>query len=98
MLEEEEKLNDFSIPSMKYLFKHHTQRLGFPNGSDGKGSACCDGDTGLIPGWGRCPGEVNGNALQYSWPGELHGQRSLAGYSAWCRKKSDMTKQLNMQR
>ena len=24
------------------------------------------GDKGLIPGWGRCPGEGNGNALQYS--------------------------------
>jgi len=25
------------------------------------------------------------------WPGEFHGQRSLAGYSSWGRKKSDMT-------
>ena len=24
------------------------------------------GDTGLIPGSGRCPGEGNGNPLQYS--------------------------------
>ena len=24
------------------------------------------GDAGLIPGWGRSPGEVNGNPLQYS--------------------------------
>ena len=23
-------------------------------------------DVGLIPGWGRAPGGVNGNALQYS--------------------------------
>ena len=26
-------------------------------------------------------------------PGELHGQRSLVGYSAWGRKESDMTEQ-----
>ena len=28
-------------------------------------------------------------------PGESHGQRSLAGYSPWGRKESDMTEQLN---
>ena len=27
-------------------------------------------------------------------PGEFHGQRSLAGYSTWGRKESDMTEQL----
>ena len=28
------------------------------------------------------------------WPGELHGQRSLAGYSPWGSKESDMTEWL----
>ena len=28
------------------------------------------------------------------WPGEIHGQRSLAGYSTWDRKELDMTEQL----
>ena len=28
------------------------------------------------------------------WPGEFHGQWSLAGYSPWGRKESDMTEQL----
>ena len=27
-------------------------------------------------------------------PGESHGQRSLAGFSAWGRKESDMTERL----
>ena len=27
-----------------------------------------------------------------SWPGESHGQRSLAGYSPWGHKESDTTK------
>ena len=38
-------------------------------GSSGKESACnvgATGDTGLIPGLGRSPGEGNGNSLQYS--------------------------------
>ena len=29
-------------------------------------------------------------------PGESHGQRSLMGYSPWCRKEFDMTKQLTL--
>ena len=32
----------------------------------GKESACSAGDTGLIPGWGKYPGEGNGYPLQYS--------------------------------
>ena len=28
------------------------------------------------------------------FPGEFHGQRSLAGHSPWCRKESDATEQL----
>ena len=33
---------------------------GFPDGSDGKESACNAGDPGLIPASGRSPGEWNG--------------------------------------
>ena len=33
----------------------------------GKESTCNAGDTGLIPGSGRCPGGEHGNPLQYSW-------------------------------
>ena len=38
----------------------------FPDGSDGKESACSAGDLGLIPGSGRAPREGNGYPLQYS--------------------------------
>ena len=38
----------------------------FSWGSAGKESACNAGDTGVIPGSGRSPGEGNGNPLQYS--------------------------------
>ena len=49
------------------------------------------GDMGLIPGSGRSPGEGNGNPLQHSWLEKFHGQRSVAGYSPWGYKESDMT-------
>ena len=41
--------------------------MSFPGGSGGKESACNAGDPGSIPGWGRFPGEGNGNPLQYSF-------------------------------
>ena len=44
------------------------------------------GDLGSTPGSGRFPGGRHGSPLQYS----CHGQRSLAGYSAWGCKESDM--------
>ena len=70
--------------------------VGFPGGSDGKESACIAKDLGSIPGSGRSPGEGNGNPLQLFLPGESHGQRSLAGYSPWGHKESDMTEQLKL--
>ena len=41
-------------------------QLSFPGGSDGKESAHNVGDLGSIPGWGRSPGNRNGNPLQCS--------------------------------
>ena len=38
--------------------------LGFPDGSDGKESACSVGDLGLIPELGRSPGGGHGNSLK----------------------------------
>ena len=35
----------------------------FSGGSDGKACAYDAGDLGSIPGWGRSPGEGNGNPL-----------------------------------
>ena len=50
-----------------FLYLHPYLWLkGFPDGSGGKASACNAGDTGLIPGLGRSPGEGNGHPLQYS--------------------------------
>ena len=41
-------------------------QLGFPGGLEGKEYACNAVDMGLIPGFGKSPGEGNGNPLQYS--------------------------------
>ena len=52
-------------------------------------------DTDLISGWGRVPGEGNGNPLQYSCP------RNPMDRGAWwaivhgVTKESDMPQQLN---
>ena len=35
-------------------------------GSEAKNLTLCAGDPGSIPGWGRCPGEGNGNPCKYS--------------------------------
>ena len=40
---------------------------GFPHSLVGKESTCNAGDSGLIPGLGRSPGEGSGNPLQYSY-------------------------------
>ena len=67
---------------------------GFPGGASGKESACqCkrqkrrmfDPWVGKIP-WGRA-----WQLTPVFLPGESHGQRSLAGYSPWGCKESDMT-------
>ena len=57
--------------------------LGFPIDSDGKGSACSEGELGSISGLGRFPGEGNSYPLQYSclensmergvWHATVHG-------------------------
>ena len=49
-----------------FLIQPFTWDLGFSGGSEGKASACKARDLGSIPGWGRSPGEGNGNPLQYS--------------------------------
>ena len=66
-------------------------KYGCPGGSDGKESACNAADLGSIPRLGRSLGEGNGDPLPVFLPGELHGQKSLVGYSPWGRIESDMT-------
>ena len=48
-------------------------------------------DTGLIPGWGRPPGERHGNPPECSCLENPHGQRSLSGCSPEGCTEADMT-------
>ena len=69
--------------------------MGFPDGSDSKESACNARDLGAIPGLGRSLGGGHDNPLQYSCLETPYGQRTLAGYSLWGHKESDMTERLS---
>ena len=55
-----------SLETKHPMLPHSPSFQDFPDGSDGKESACNAGDPGSIPGLGRFPGEGNGNPLQYS--------------------------------
>ena len=65
--------------------------MGFSGGSDNKESTFNTGDLGLIPRLERSPRGGHSNPLQYSCLENLHGQRSLVGYSPWSLKESDTT-------
>jgi len=45
----------------------------------------------LIPESGRYPGEREWLTTPVLLPGGFQGQKSLAGYSPWAHKESDMT-------
>ena len=74
---------DLTCPAEVTHFQCIISRWGFPDGSDGKESACNMGDPGSIPGWGKSPKEGNGNPPQYSclensidrgvWQATVHG-------------------------
>ena len=79
----------------------HLEATGFPGGLDGNESSCNAGDLGLIP-WRRkrLPTPV-------FWPGEFHGQRSLAGYKSmgsqrvrhnWVAKQSPASSEIGLPR
>ena len=64
---------------MKTLYLMLWRYLAVSSGSVGKQSTCNAGNTGevgLIPGMGRYSEGENGNALQYSGPGNLMDRRT----------------------
>ena len=64
--------------------------MGLPDSSDGK-EFYSAGNLSLILGLGRFPLRREWQPTPVFSPGELHGQRSLAGYSLWYRKETDTT-------
>ena len=75
----------FILPVLKNL-------IYFPGGSDGKAFVYNAGDLGLIPGWGKFPGEGNGNSLQYSC---LENPMDGGAWCPWGCKELDTTERLN---
>ena len=65
--------------------------MGLPWWLSGKESACNVGDTGLIPGSGRCPGGGNGNPLQYSCLGNPVDRGAWQAIVHGVAEDSDMT-------
>ena len=63
------------------------------NHSDSKGPACNAGNLGLIPGFGRFPGERNDNPLQYSC---LENFMDRAAWGVHSVAESDVTEQLTL--
>ena len=76
------------------LPEQNNRPRGFLGGSDGKESVCNVGDLGLVPGLGRSSRRRVWQLTPVSLPGEVYGQRSLAGYSPWGHKESDTTELL----
>ena len=74
----------------------HTYIWGFPVGSVSEESTCNSGDLVSVTELGTSPREGNGYPLHYSClENPSHGQRNLAGYSAWGHKESDTTERLS---
>ena len=67
---------------------------GFPDGSEGKESACDVRDLDSVSGLKRSPGGGHGNPLQYSCLENPRGQKSLACCSPRGCKESDRTEKL----
>ena len=69
-------------------------KLGFPVDASGKESACQCRRHGFDPWIRKIPWRRKWQSTTVFLPGEFHGQRSLAGYSPWGHKESDMTELL----
>ena len=68
--------------------------MGFPGGASGKEPTCqCERCKihGFDPWVGKIPWKRAWQPTPVFFPGESHGQRSLAGYSPWGHRELDMT-------
>ena len=91
----EEKKNLWKVTNIKYWNHTPIQTdtciiLGFLGGSAVKNLPANARTTGLISGSGRSPGEGTGKPFQYSCQDNPMDKRSLAGYSPWGCKESNM--------
>ena len=68
------QLNTWHFRIKLRIYGEVTVGVGLPCWLSAKESACNAGDSGLLPGWGRPPGEGNGCPLQYSCLGNPMGR------------------------
>ena len=68
----------------------------FPGGSDGKRLYLQCRRPRFDPWVGKSPWRRKWQTTPIALPGKSHGQRSLAGYSLWDLKESDMTERLTL--
>ena len=78
---------------LHFHFHFQCSQKGFPGGSDGKGSVFSAGDSSSRS--GRFPWRWACQPTPVFLPGEFYRQRTLAGYSPWGHKESDMTERLS---
>ena len=84
-----------TLKAVVFNYLRLQMRKGFSGGSDGKEFAYNAGDPGLIPGWGRSPGEGNGNPLQYSGLGNPMERGAGRATAHGITKELDTIEQLN---
>ena len=78
-----------------WLNDGYSDRLVFPGGSVVKNPPANAGDSGFSLRVGKIPWRRKWQPTPVFLPRKSHGQRSLAGYSPWGCKESDMTWRVN---
>ena len=82
----EERVSRLSLSGYKkgtFIYHSFNKYLGLSGGSDSKESACNAGRPRFNPWVGKIPWRRKWQPTPAFSPGEVHGQRSLAGYRPW---------------
>ena len=87
-------MGEMDKPHRAFYLVGNTMWMGFPDGTGGKKPTCqcrrCK-RLGFNPWVGKIPWRRAWQLTPVFLPGESHGQRTLAGYSPWGRKKLNTT-------
>ena len=89
------KTQSCAYNSHNFCYMHMLQ-WGLPGWLNGKESACQCSRCGFDPWVGKIPWRWKWQPTPIFLLGKSQGQRSLAGYSPWGSKESDMTKRLTL--
>ena len=74
-----------------YIFRNPCAILGFPDGSDDTESSLQCRRPQFDPWTAKIPWRREGQPTPVFLPGEFHGQRSLAGYSLWDHRQTQLS-------